>query len=289
MRLAFALVLFLAGPLGAADPRPSTVVVAYQKGPAGGEGSGTVVAAEGGRVLVLTNRHVCPDPGTAITVRAGGRAYRADWLGADPVADLAALAVTADLPAAELAPDDPPAGTPLRHFGRTTGPQAGWHVDAALMDNVPTGRARLHSASGDSGAGLFGPDDKLVAVMWGGTVEAEPYNLSVRLSEIRRFLARVRPRLSLTAPKVEVLTYDEGAEKARRAGRPLVTWVGLTPAAARDEFVTAWAPALDGFRPGQVVVSAWLDGRHLGVAVEAAAFDPTHVPALVARIQGVAR
>lgn len=62
----------------------------------------------------------------------------------------------------------------------------------------------------------------------------------------------------------EVGTYDEVAPKAKAAGLPMVTFVGR-PAKAVHGCYVARVAQLDGFIAGDVVVSRWVNGKHVGV------------------------
>lgn len=67
-------------------------------------------------------------------------------------------------------------------------------------------------------------------------------------------------------PANEVVTYAEGVKEAKEKGVPLVTFVGdfTTPLRVHG-CVVAKAPALAGFNPGDVVVSKWIAGKHVGI------------------------
>src|SRR5262245_35350730 len=118
-----ALSLFMSAPLGAADPEKSAVKISYvvfENNNEGvseatlGWGSGTVVHSAGGKSLVLTNRHVCPNGSGHPFVLVGTKSYPAEWIAADEIADLALVRVPIELPAVELADAEPDEGTTLR-------------------------------------------------------------------------------------------------------------------------------------------------------------------------------
>jgi S1-C subfamily serine protease len=111
----------------AADPSASTVYVHCDRGNGTGQaGTGTVIACEDGRSLVLTNAHVVEGPG-GISVTHGKTVYPATYLAGSKVTyflypdrtlglrtegpDLALVTVDAVLPAAPIADEEPAAGS----------------------------------------------------------------------------------------------------------------------------------------------------------------------------------
>jgi glutaredoxin len=214
LRLLAAALLAFAGPAVAADPQASCVLV--RTGPYAG--SGTVVACEAGRSLVVTNRHVVPDRSMAVTVECRGKVYPAVYHAASAGPDLAVLVVEAELPAVEVADAEPPPGVEVRQWGYT------WYGQGRLVPKagrwVGLSRARSRGAvvvlsgldnhSGDSGAAVF-HDGKVVAVTWG--VEGH----SVSLADLRGFLrekaAALFPRLAgrMAARRAEAA--EKAAEK----------------------------------------------------------------------------
>jgi S1-C subfamily serine protease len=193
MRSALFALLFLPAGLSAADPRESAVQVT---GP-GFSGSGTVVSRSAGRSLVLTNRHVCPAAGPGLAIRHNGKAYPAEWVGADPADDLALLSVAADLPAAELAPGLPPKGTTLRQWGYPkAGPQTaktgaavgtGRVVDKQAEAELDVWVTDFAPEAGESGSGLFDPDGRLVGVTYARTQDDQCH--AVPVGRVRVFLS----------------------------------------------------------------------------------------------------
>src|SRR5438067_4408339 len=207
----------------AADPARSTVFVHRDLG--GGRsrsGTGTVVACEGGKSLVLTNAHVADDPDGAYTVTHAGTAYPATYVAGSTVSqsdtdsmrvdgpDLALLSVGATLPAATIASDAPRPGDRVRLWGfgrRSAGEgaveKAGRALDAAGYVE-PTFVSTTDTASGDSGSGVFNDAGELVAVHWGGGDQGA---YAVPLGAVRSFLREKAresfPQLAgrLTEPK----------------------------------------------------------------------------------------
>lgn len=159
----------------AADPARASVRVQHDRGGATGNGSGTVAAVEGGVALVLTNKHVCPDPGQSILVwwPDGYRGY-AKWLGVDDAADLCALAVAAPegCAACPVAEAEPAVGEAMAFHGWQSGPRPVARTGAYLgvggyAEGVPVHHVGAPSLPGDSGGGVTARGE-LVAVVWGG-------------------------------------------------------------------------------------------------------------------------
>jgi S1-C subfamily serine protease len=161
---------------------------------AGFGGSGTCVRS--GKVsLVLTNAHVVEGgPGEPWAVdTTDGRSFAAAVAEVCPFADLALVRVDGELPAVELADEDP-TGTSIRRWGfplgrltpkggRLLGLTGGFLPGRA---NCPVAEIDEPSVSGDSGSGLFDPRGRLVGVVWGG---GPGRSSTVPLAEVRRFLA----------------------------------------------------------------------------------------------------
>lgn len=175
--------------------------------PEGSAGSGTVVACEGGRSLVLTNRHVVPSARYGVRVECEGKSHPVTFYAPAAVGDLALLAVEAELPAAELADAEPPPGAEVRQWGRSWRgqgrpvPKAGRWFGLGRGRDATYGHAAVVEStipgeSGDSGAGVF-HEGRLVAVTWG---LRGPMSAGVRLADVRACLreraAGLFPRLA---------------------------------------------------------------------------------------------
>lgn len=72
------------------------------------------------------------------------------------------------------------------------------------------------------------------------------------------------PEAAPNLPDAEVMAYNEAAGKAKERGLVLVTFVGQ-PAKAVHGCLVARTDNLAGFQAGDVVVSKWVDGKHVGV------------------------
>lgn len=151
----------------AVSPAEAAVRVFY---PPSSYGSGTVLASEDGKSLVVTNHHVVPTNIAGVVVIHKEKEYPARLLvtGNDDV-DLSLLIVDVKLPAAPLATKLPKLGDKVRHWGSTSGPAEGKVTGATASLPTPSLDSTLSSIPGDSGAGVFDTDGKLVAVNWGRT------------------------------------------------------------------------------------------------------------------------
>lgn len=157
-------------------------------------GSGTVVAVEQGKSLVLTNRHVVPDKGAKITVSRVGLELDAELVSASETADLAVLVVKAELPTAILSRSVPNAMAPVYYRGYPGGGDQ--RLKRAIVHGVNGHSAtqgvvwwiRARAEGGDSGSGVFGNGGELVGVVWG--VDGV-HTAAVHLSEIYIFLYSV--------------------------------------------------------------------------------------------------
>jgi len=159
---------------------------------------------------------VAPEPSCRFTVRHGGRAYPAVWVGADDRTDLALLRLDAHLPAAELSDELPAVGTELRQWGCSAGGPPKAKAGRLLAETAravvwtPFGRATTADTCrvditpefGDSGAALVDPAGRVVAVIYCGDVATHfgPDGLPVKslvapetcvgVTDIRRFVAK---------------------------------------------------------------------------------------------------
>lgn len=179
-------------------------------------GTGTVIAAEDGHSLILTNAHVAQaGHAHSVTYWSDGKPYTspAKFLEGSRVSntgpnsiqvhgpDLAILVLeAAELRPVEIATAIPAAGeavqlygfggaglngtVPLHKTGKTM-PADGWQT----MAGDPIQRTSIQTVNGDSGAGIFNDAGQLVAVHWGGG--------AVRLDTVHSFTVQVLERKSL--------------------------------------------------------------------------------------------
>jgi S1-C subfamily serine protease len=168
-------------------------------------GSGTVIKSAGGRCWVLTCRHCAGRNAGTFRVLTPDADYKAEWVAADGWADLAVLRIKATLPAAEVATDDPPAGSQLYAYGHEGGgpqvPRAGrafgydgWAAEVwTPLGTVPVAAAiywvGFRPEPGASGSGLLDARGRVVGVVWGRSNRpGERGCLATGLADVRRFL-----------------------------------------------------------------------------------------------------
>lgn len=193
--------------------RWSAVSIHVNMGSSSAHGSGTVIASEGGKSLVLTNAHVVESaqyPVTIVHTDADGIpwSYPATYVAGSYVShvghtltidgpDLALLQVDYTLPAAELADAIPAAGTPVQLWGfggslyGTTPVHRTGYVDKDPGFVEPATKTTIATINGDSGSGVFNRAGQLVAVHWGGA--------SVRLDSIHSFTVSTVERKGIFA------------------------------------------------------------------------------------------
>jgi len=190
---------------GYVAPAAATVTVHVPTGGgAGYKGTGTVVWAEGGKSYIVTNYHVVEDNRGTFVVEhnTSGKRYPARIGHRSPEGDAVVLEVDTVLPAAVLGADEP-AGTPVTHYGNTTGPKRGRVVGYGSVSVGNWSGEQLYtdyeSDSGDSGAGVFNDRGELVGVHWGGS-SGDGRRRVVPVGVVRRLLAwttaRTAPRLA---------------------------------------------------------------------------------------------
>lgn len=225
----------------------ASVYIRVQHGPGSWSGgTGTVIASEAGKSLILTNAHVVPSAAHPITVTywSEGHAWRqeATYLGGSSVddirpglihvngPDLALLSVNASLHPVEIAAAIPAQGESVRLYGfggaseteptEKRGrvlPEPGW-VEPATKTSIET-------INGDSGAGILNDRGELVAVHWGGG--------AVRLDSVREFTVSVLERKGWFARFKDRLA-------ARKIAKALAS---VTPFASSPPAVKAPEPA----------------------------------------------
>jgi hypothetical protein len=175
---ALAVELLLAAMASAADPSRSVVHVETRVGDVKHCGTGTVVACEGGKSLVLTNEHV---------VRAnprGARVWHEDFtystrlvaVSDRPDVDLALLEVDHELPAAAIG-GEPTGGERVTVYGYGPDQRRMTRREGTVVGQVgwsfvtPTLALSFPCVHGDSGAGVFNARGELVGVVhstWDG-------------------------------------------------------------------------------------------------------------------------
>lgn len=161
------------------DPKAATCVVNWKQY----LGSGTCIASEGGKSLVLTCNHVWSEqssPGAPFPlgsyplfgeVRHDGKTYSATAIAGDADADLALVVVDAPLPVARIATQTPAVGAKVRHYGMTSKDTSGEVLPARTDISAAAHQFAFTTSAipGDSGAGVFDERGELVAVVCGRT------------------------------------------------------------------------------------------------------------------------
>jgi S1-C subfamily serine protease len=201
------LFVLLSAPVAAAAP-DGVVLIESKSETEYSAGSGTVIAYENGKSLILSVAHVVDDPKAKLTVTHKGKAHKATYLWASPTIeltlpdgkkvpiidgpDLALLTVDAELPVMKLAATPAKVGDEVKTFGFAGGPKfadkgpypkIGKVVDAEGVWASPDARR------GDSGSGLLNSKDELVGVVHSRSADAdEPGLLAVPLNEVKKFL-----------------------------------------------------------------------------------------------------
>lgn len=212
-------------------------------------GTGTAIAVENGKTLVLTNAHVAQAGYShSVTYWSEGKPYTspAKFIEGSQVTDaggntirihgpdLALLEVNAELRTAELADEIPAPGqavsiygfggagvygtVPIHKTGRTLAEDG-----ARTMAGDPIARTSIETVNGDSGAGIFNDAGQLVAVHWGGG--------AVRLDTVHSFTVNVLHRNGLFSRFKDRIA-------ARRIGKQVSAAVAAVP-----KTFYSWFPA----------------------------------------------
>jgi S1-C subfamily serine protease len=205
-----------AEPETATDPKASSVLVQRDMGNGTGQaGTGTVIASENGKCLVLSNAHVVENDARPLFVRKGAKVYPATFVASSRVVptgpgsihvegpDLALVVIDADLPAVKIADARPAPGARLRQFGyggRRPGDEPSFKEGKVTANRYANDylTGTLVSQSGDSGSGLFNDQGELVGVTWGGTL-ADPtaHVMAVPLPVVKVYVAASTERKGL--------------------------------------------------------------------------------------------
>lgn len=276
------------------DPSSAAVYVHRQLVSHGDAGSGTVIASEGGKSLVLTCAHVIEGDG-GITVTHAGKVYPAKYLGGSTVRwvntstiqvdgpDLALVVVYAELPAVEIG-SEPETGARVRLFG--FGGRLGDHGFVAKLGQVIAGPAftkptltyTASTTSGDSGAGVFNEAGELIGVHTGrsgvqayavpvGTVKTFVLarlnglfpRLGFRLAAVRGGLFSIAPAAAKPPAKPQAPAPKATAPKAEPVKKP--SEFSVSPAAA------AAAPVCVGGTCIVQVRERWYPGKFAAKAL----------------------
>ena len=217
----------------AKEPKQSQVLIARQETGSTAYGTGSAIAYESGKTLILTNAHVARDNTAKYSIWFKGKQYDATYLGGQKVTltqkfnpdgsvsysiafeddiDLALLTVDVEVPTVPLAADNAKEGERIRQWGfsrftdvkNEPGYKTGKVSDQCSAKNT-TGT--LPSDNGDSGSGLFNDANELVAVTAWGTTENEALRtIAMNNRTVRDFLrgkaGKLFPRLGARVAKV---------------------------------------------------------------------------------------
>ena len=207
-KLAGLLVVLCSAPLVQSAPLDSVVMIEYKSPAEYSAGSGTVVASEGGKSLIVSCAHVVPNGAGVITVTLNGKKFKAKYLFGTPVkkvvlpdgkqvevvdgVDLSLIVVDEKLPAVEVASDPLKEGDRVRQWGYAGGPpfvKDGPYAKEGKVTDAEAVWATADARRGDSGCGLFNDGDQLAGVTSHRSVNPdEPGLLAVPLAKIRPFL-----------------------------------------------------------------------------------------------------
>ncbi len=177
-------------------------------------GSGTCIAVHEGRGLVLTAKHVTAGAKTLTIQFPSKKTYYANVLAVDDKADLAALEFTADgtEPFIPLATQDARPGETIWLAGYPAGHGPRPRTGKVVGYNGFTSTARVlnlnvWSDHGDSGGGVFRPDNTLVGVLWGGNDRNKQDTQVTGLADVQRFVnERCGGFFQRFKPRVPVVT-----------------------------------------------------------------------------------
>lgn len=204
-------------------------------------GTGTVIASEAGKSLILTNAHVVPsgDRPISVTYWCDRKPWvsPATYLGGSAVVDIGPhlidvrgpdlallLLDCAALPAVEIADTIPPAGEPVSLYGfGGASSVAPIHKSGRVLSDDrsyttagdPIARTSIATVNGDSGAAILNDRGQLVAVHWGGG--------AVRLDTVHAFTVQVLQRKGVFARLKDRLT-------ARRISKAVAAALASQPA-----------------------------------------------------------
>jgi S1-C subfamily serine protease len=205
-----------AEPVATPLAQSSVYITVDLGGGSSAHGTGTVIASEGAKSLILTNAHVVPsgDRPISVTYWCDRRPWvsPATYLGGSAVVDIGPhlidvrgpdlallLLDCAALPAVEIAGTLPATGDPvsLYGFGGASSVAPLHKAGRVLSDDRsyttagdPIARTSISTVNGDSGAGILNEAGQLVAVHWG--------HGAVRLDTVHAFVVRsLRDRAGL--------------------------------------------------------------------------------------------
>ncbi len=230
--LALVLVASLGSSAFGGDPKAATCRVQV-----GVElGTGTCVWSGDGVSVVATTNHF--SGGEARVTTPAGVMY-GTLLPGDARSDTALVVVVGTLPVAEIRADRPTPGEVVRHFGSGSGGGSGTVVHVGPTTSFCDFLTTAPSVSGDSGAGIFDSQGRLVAVHRG---RYDPHGVNLQcgggVTEVLNALGRVGT--------VQVVERTVGGQTIRYARPKNATTV--TPVASQPvlQFLPATSRCANG-------------------------------------------
>lgn len=201
-------VLLVAAPFVHAAPVDSACLLQYEdkNDPTKfSAGSGTVIACEGKKSLILTAAHVIPDGKADITVTLKGKDYVGKYLTGSKVtvtetgltidgADLALIVVDAELPVTPLAKEMVKKGDRVHQWGFCGGPhhaKRGPYYKTGKVDDVDEefAIASPDARRGDSGCALCNDKNEIIGVVVRRFADDDcPACIALPLPTINKFL-----------------------------------------------------------------------------------------------------
>jgi hypothetical protein len=149
------------------------------------QGSGTIVAVQGGKALIVTAKHVTSGHTEGITVTLRGKSYPAQLLEESQSSDLAALAIDAPpgIDGMLIAEEQPQEGVML---GYGSSGQLHEHRGPYIGGSGVDSTYQFVTGHGDSGGGVFDRNGRFAGVLWGSDFSRTAAAVSTQ--EVRRFL-----------------------------------------------------------------------------------------------------
>lgn len=186
----FAIVLW-ASLVGCGGTPTGKVQVTYKDG-TNSYGSATVVACDGVRSLVVTNRHVVPDDSGSVRIHFLFESHPAEFVAVSATADLCLLRISSPLPCVFIGTRVPDRSESVFYDGH---PGGGDRVRKEGVVHGVNGRSPSQGTvwwiesvtrPGESGSAVFDSRGYMVAVVWG--TDGENLGLTVHLSDLQLFL-----------------------------------------------------------------------------------------------------
>lgn len=199
------------------DPLWFTCKISVDLGNATASGTGTPIASENGKTLILTNAHVVPSGDRPISVKFSDKTYVGRYLAGSQVSDVAQGMINVNGPdlcvleidgtrdVVEFADEQPALGEVVYQYGyggSLDGKPVYRHGVAVVNPSSKVYlTSNLRGVSGDSGCAIFNARGKMVGVGWGGngtsfaeTVGTVNGFLTAKAHTVFRLFPRARER-----------------------------------------------------------------------------------------------